>query len=280
MKIERAFVFAVGAAALLAVNAVSASAQARSTKPIPIRKDAAPARVDTVTIYRTDTLRMQGRVDTVRIAARPRVDTVRVNVRSVDTVRLQPPPPPPIVLGSGFYIGAGGGVYAPAGALFNPNSAGPSGQLQLGWQGLDRPIGIRVDANYAKPGEDALYSGLQADPEVLNFSADITLGIPSITQAFGLSARFTPYILGGGTYTKYKNLPIRLNPGLPGGVPPANVTAGNPAWQSNGGFNVGLGGGWTVGRAQIFVESRLMAFHPSNTPQARQFPSIVGINWF
>jgi|SwirhirootsSR3_FD_contig_101_504850_length_1025_multi_3_in_0_out_0_1 hypothetical protein len=279
MKTARILVCAASGAAMLAVSAGSVMAQARSTTRIPISKEGPAPRVDTVTVtvYKTDTLRLQGRVDTVMV--RGRVDTVvrTVTQTRVDTVA---PLPTPIRLPNGFYFGLGGGVNAPAGALYNPNSAGPAGQVQLGWQSVNQPFGIRVDGNYGKFGEDALYSGFQADPEIVNMSADITLALPWFTHALGLSSRFSPYLLGGGTYTMFKNLPIRVESGgttPPGGVP---IAVGTNEWQHNGGFNVGLGGGVMWGRTQIFVESRLMAFKPSNTPQARQFPTIVGINIF
>jgi len=281
MNMAKAFVFAVGGAALLAANAVSVSAQASSTQRIPISKEGPKGamKVDTVTVtvYKTDTLRMAPRVDTVRL--RGRTDTVTVTRTVVDTVR---PMPAPIRMANGLYFGLGGGVYAPAGALFNPNSAGPSGQVQLGWQSVDNPIGIRFDGNYAKPGEDALYSNFQADPEVVNVSGDLTLGLPWFVNALGLSSRFSPYIIGGGTYTMFKNLPIRMEQASattqsPAGVP---VEPGNPEWQGNLGWNVGAGAGVMWGRTQIFVESRLMAFNHTGAPMARQFPTIIGINIF
>lgn len=281
MNMAKAFVFAVGGAALLAANAVSVSAQARSTQRIPISKEGptGTVRVDTVTVtvYKTDTLRMAPRVDTVRMMGR--VDTVMRTVTRVDTVA---PPPAVIRLANGLYFGLGGGVYAPAGALFNPNSAGPSGQLQLGWQSVNQPFGIRFDGNYAKPGEDALYSNYQADPEVLNVSGDITIGLPIFTRALGLSSRFSPYLIGGGTYTMFKNLPIRMEQASASTVSPAAVFVepGNPEWQGNLGWNVGAGAGVMWGRTQIFVESRLMAFNHTGAPMARQFPTIIGINIF
>jgi len=262
---------------MLAVSAGTAMAQARSTTRIPISKEGPAPRVDTVTVtvYKTDTLRLQGRIDTVTL--RGRVDTVVRTVTRVDTVA---PPPPVIRLPNGFYFGLGGGVNAPAGALYNPNSAGPAGQVQLGWASVTQPFGIRLDGNYGKFGEDALYSGFQADPEIVNLSADVTIGLPWFTHALGLSSRFAPYILGGGTYTMFKNLPMRVETG---GVQPAGgvpIAVGTNEWQHNGGWNAGLGAGVMWGRTQIFVESRLVMFDPSNAPAARQFPTIVGINIF
>ena len=96
----------VAGAAIFALEASAASAQdttrtrqdttthtrrARSTRRIPIAKEAhgevvtPTARVDTVTLYKTDTLRLQGRVDTVTTTNTvTKVDTV------VQTVNLTP----------------------------------------------------------------------------------------------------------------------------------------------------------------------------------------------
>src|ERR1043166_4262421 len=63
----------VAGVAIFALDASAASAQAKkptSTKRIPLTKESpgevAPPRVDTVTVYRTDTLRVMGRTDTIR----------------------------------------------------------------------------------------------------------------------------------------------------------------------------------------------------------------------
>ncbi|MGE5099783.1 MAG: hypothetical protein ACM3SX_07335, partial [Deltaproteobacteria bacterium] len=116
-----------------------------STKRIPISKEGTSAgvvsrrgRVDTVTVYKTDTLRVEA------APAMAVHDTVRVTntVTRVDTVTVTPPPRP-VRLPNGFYFGLAGGVSAPNGALFTPNSAGPSAQAQLGWQGAKQLLGVR-----------------------------------------------------------------------------------------------------------------------------------------
>src|SRR4051812_43837344 len=118
-----------GAALMLAFGATVAFAQSKptSTRRIPITKEAggevAP-RVDTVTVYRTDTLRLNGTTDTLRLTN---------TVTRVDTVMMAPAMRP-VRLPFGLYFGLGGGVMAPNGALYNPNSAGPTAQAQLGWQ--------------------------------------------------------------------------------------------------------------------------------------------------
>jgi len=274
----------LGAAAMVAMGASLATAQVRptSTRRIPISKDS-PGEVvkDTVTVYKTDTVRvtqqLPGRVDTVRTTN---------TVYRTDTVTVAPMAPP-IRLPGGLYFGIGGGVSAPNGSLYNPNSAGPSAQLQLGWQGAKNVFGIRGDVNYTKPGEDSQYSYLAADPEVVNFSADAKLNIPFLTHMFGATHRFGIYGIGGYTHTMYKNLALRaetLNGGGDGvvitslsGLP---IHAPMNAWTHMNGWNAGGGASLGWGRTEIFFETRVLSFTGTNIPQARQMPFVLGLNFY
>jgi len=249
-----------------------------STKRIPISKEGTGAgevvsrgraRVDTVTVFKTDTLRIAAP------AAAPVHDTVRVTTTRVDTVTVIPPPRP-VRLPNGFYFGLAGGVSAPNGALFTPNSAGPSAQAQLGWQGAKQLLGVRGDVNWTKPGEDSQFSHLQADPDVLNFSADAKLQLPFLTHTFGATHRFGIYGIGGYTYTMFKNLPMRID--SPNNT--ALFTRGSGSWQNVNGWNAGGGASLSWGRTELFIESRVLAFDPSNAPQSRQIPFMFGMNWY
>lgn len=293
MKLLYTSKYLFGATTLLAFGASVAlsqdtsKARPRSQQRIPISKDApvtrtsggtgvarGAARVDTVTVYKTDTLRtttqLPGRVDTVRTT-----NTVMVH----DTVQLQPPPRV-IRLPGGLYFGIAGGVSAPNGALYNPNNAGPTAQAQLGWQGVNSLLGVRADVNWAKPGEDAFYSSYQADPDILNISGDVKLALPWFKHLFGMTPAFSLYGIGGGTYVMYKNLPYRLDPGVAGGIPPINVRVGDTKWQNKLGWNAGGGASIGWGRSEVFVEARVIAFTPDNAPMARQMPFVLGFNWY
>jgi len=259
-----------GAAVMLAFGASAALAQSKptSTKRIPITKEAggevAPARVDTITVYRTDTLRLNGMTDTVRLTN---------TITRVDTVTMAPMVAP-IRMPFGLYFGLAGGVSAPNGALYNPNSAGPSAQAQLGWQSTW--LGLRGDANWAKPGEDGRYAQLQADPDILNFSADAKLNLPFFTHTFGTRHQFGLYGIGGYTHTMYKNLPIRAEGFNPDGS--IVVIPGTGNWTHENGFNAGGGASLRWGRNELFVESRVLAFHMDGFPQSRQMPFVLGYN--
>jgi len=274
----------VGATALLAIGASVVFAQdtthakkPTSSRRIPISKEApgeVTRRVDTVNVYHTDTLR-------VNVAGPVVHDTVTNTVTRVDTVQLAPRPVP-IRLPNGFYFGLAGGVSAPNGAIFTPNSAGPSAQLQLGWQGAKQLLGVRGDVNWAKPGEDSRFQGLQADPDILNFSVDAKLQLPFLTHTFGRTHRFGIYGIGGYTHTMFKNLPMRVD--ATGGctIPDGALcfASGTGDWTHENGWNAGGGASLMWGRSELFIESRVLAFTPSNAPQSRQIPFVFGMNWY
>jgi hypothetical protein len=264
----------LGAAAMVAISASLVAAQStgvpKSTRRIPISKEAPGEvmRTDTVTVYKTDTLRVTEQLP-------GRVDTVRNTVIRVDTVI---PPAPPVRLPGGLYFGLAGGVSAPNGALFNVNSAGPSFQAQLGWQGAKNLLGLRADVNYAQPGEDSRFASFQADPDILNFSADAKLQLPFFTHLMGAQHRFALYGIGGYTHTMYKNLPIRVDGTTASGD--IVVVAGSPDWKHQNGWNAGGGASLGWGRTELFLESRVLSFNPDNAPRARQIPVMFGINFY
>jgi hypothetical protein len=263
-----------GAAAMVAFGAslVAAQTPPTSTRRIPISKDAGGevTKTDTVTLYKTDTLRLTtqlpGRVDTVtRTTQLPgRIDTVTMS--------------PMFRLPSGMYFGFGGGVSAPNGALFNTNSAGPSAQVQVGWQGAKNIIGIRGDVNYAQPGEDGRYSGTQGNPDIVNFNADLKLNLPFFNHLMGAQHRFNIYGIGGYTHTMYKSLPIRAEGSNADGS--IVVIKGQDDWTHQNGWNAGAGASLGWGRTELFVESRVLAFKTTGIPQARQMPFVLGINFY
>src|SRR5215472_13534534 len=192
----------LGAAALLSLGTSLAVAQdttrARSQRRIPVSKEAPGevVRVDTLMIYRTDTL------------TQLRVDTLRQTLYRTDTVTKYPPP---MRLRGGLYFGLAGGASAPAGSIFTPNSAGPSFQAQLGWQGAYQLLGARFDVNYAQPGEDSRFSGFQADPDIWNYNFDAKVQLPWFTHMMGGFGRFALYGIGGFSIVQYKNLPMRID---------------------------------------------------------------------
>lgn len=275
-------------AALFALDVTAASAQdttttrrTRSQRRIPVSKEASGevatpvVRVDTVTVFKTDTLRMQGRIDTVTNTV-TRVDTVVQNVPMV--VRQI----------GGLYFGLAGGTNLPEGGLRSVNNVGGTGQLQLGWQGVNSPLGIRGDVQYTQFSEAPAYASLAAKPDVLNGNLDLKLQIPIAQHVFGSSVSFTPYLIGGGSYIRYRNLRMQLQETpLFTNVTNATLAGFDTGWHDDFGWNAGGGLAWHMGRHEVFVESRLIQFNRGSSSvngrdfeTARQIPIVFGVNFF
>jgi hypothetical protein len=270
------------AAALTALGAAVAGAQdttkarPRSSRSIPIKKEAAGEIAkpihDTVTLYRTDTLRLTTPPVTLH-------DTVtRTNtITRVDTVTVTPPVPP-VRLPNGMYLGLAGGLSTPNGSIFNPNNTGPSAQFQVGWQDALKVFGVRGDVNWTRPAQDAGFvRGI--DPphgNMVNVSLDAKAQLPFLHHTFGTSHLFSLYAIGGYTHTSFKNVGMRVN--SPEGT--AVFTGPVDSWQNQNGWNAGGGASLMWGRTELFVESRVLAFTPENAPMARQVPYVIGMNWY
>ncbi len=251
----------------------------RSTKTIPIKKEGAAGELartvhDTVTVYRTDTLRLTTPPVTVHDTV---TRTNTVTVTRVDTV-IGKPLEVPVRLPNGMYLGLSGGLSTPNGALFNPNNTGPAAQFQVGWQDALKVLGLRADVNWTQPEQDA---GFVAGPDqphgqIVNFDLDAKAQLPYLHHTFGTSHLFSVYAIGGYTHTSFKNVGMRVNS-------PNNVltfAAPDPSWQNQNGWNAGGGASLMWGRTELFVESRVLAFTPDNAPMARQMPFMVGLNWY
>jgi hypothetical protein len=282
---QRTALLLVAGAAVLVLEASPGSAQdttrtrgTASSRRIPISKEAhgevvtPMIRVDTVTLYKTDTVRLQGRVDTVTTTNTvTRIDTV------VQTVNLRPR-----MIG-GLYFGLAGGTALPYGSIRTVNNPGALGQLQVGWQGLKNAVGVRGDVSYARYAENPTYANLGAKPDLWNANLDLKLALPIGTHSFGSTARFAPYLIGGGSYLHYRNLRMMLDDGLTGGVGPQNaLLAGNSQdWQNSWGWNAGGGLGWHLGSKEIFIESRAIRFtNGDRFGHAWHVPVAFGVNFY
>jgi hypothetical protein len=286
----------VAGAAFFAFDASSAAAQAKKTtssKRIPITKESpgevAAPRVDTVTVYRTDTLRMEGRVDTLRVTGA----TVTVH----DTVIQQVP----MVIRrvGGLYFGAGAGPALPYGSIRTVNEPGTMGQVNLGWQGLNNPLGVRLDGTFTQYADAADYDVLGPKPKVWNANADVRLNLPFLQHTLGSSVLFLPYVIGGGSWLHYNQLRVKLDNdngtlGATTGFGPQHaVIAGSTGttiqtgdWNSSWGWNAGVGLGFHAGKKEAFVEARWIHFTPENNSSlgtvgsAWHIPITFGVNFF
>ncbi len=257
-----------GAMVFLALSAGGAFAQSPPTsqKRIPITKEAAGEVVRVDTVLKTDTLRVTSTVY--------HTDTLVKTLVRVDSVMLEPPHVP-VKLPNGLYLGLAGGSSAPDGSIYIPNGAGYIGQMQLGWQHAKQFLGARISGTYTGLGQDSQFSN-GTSARLWTFSTDGKLNLP-LGHVFGFSPRLNAYGIGGWTYTWFKDLPRRLdtNDNLP-----SVILAGDDSWTGRNGWDAGGGLSLNFNRSEIFVESRVMGFSVSSSPQARQIPIVLGFNWY
>jgi hypothetical protein len=278
MKTRNFVLCALGlAAAITFGGAQTASAQAKSQKRIPVRKDAPPAEVvapkpDTVRIVRVDTFTIRSRPDTVTIRMRP--DTVI----QMQVLPLQKLP--------GVYFGIGAGVATPMNSWRNPSKDGLDLQGQVGWFPKDGMIGLRADVNYAMINHRDTGCAACPDTKVIGGSADVVFRMP-----LDRTSKLNPvlYVLGGGGLDKISDfLPYRNTENL-------IVTAGENTYLTYPGlaltaatagtksmfFHYELGGGLDVnaGPAHLFAESKYSTLNTING-NSHYWPTIAGFKFY
>ena len=194
MKTRNFALCALGlAAAITFGGAATASAQARSTTRIPVRKDEGPQAV------KVDTVRLPGRVDTVMVRVRP--DTV---IRTVtgpvryDTV-MQARPLMPL---SRLYFGLGAGVGIPMNNWRNSTKDGPALHAHLGLFPGAGMLGFRLDGDAAFLHHRDTDCKTCPDPRVYQGSGNLVLRMP-----LDRTSKLNPviYALAGGGVTKFQN---------------------------------------------------------------------------
>ena len=281
--------FALDASAASAQDSTTSKPRAKSERRIPVSKEShgevvAP-RVDTVTVFRTDTLRMAPRVDTV---------TVTNTVTRVDTVvQTVPVITHPV---SGFYFGAAGGTNFPTGGLNTVNTAGGTAQLQVGYRKLQQYWGVQLDGQYTQYGRANGLAFLGGRPDLWNINLDGRVDVPWVNRLFGNNTWFTPYIIGGASWVDFNNLRQKLDNEIiasDGTEINAVVSDGGSHW----GWNAGGGLAWHMGRTEMYIESRVVSFNRGSNDnilatvngvavvgqgfkRANQIPIMFGLNFF
>lgn len=271
----------VAGAAIFALDASAASAQDTTTRRptssqrIRIGKESAgevtTTRVDTVYSYRTDTLRLPGRTDTV----------VTTNtITRVDTVQI----PMPAFLREigGLYFGLGGGSVIPAANFNDSDKPGWSINGVLGVDPIGSPFGFRVTGAYANFNKHSYAEPFLESAKMMNVTADLKLRALTVSP-FDKRVHF--YGIAGGTWNRFKNV-IENNHGVisvgetivPNGVFTSSTTL-DTDWHNGWGYNVGGGGeiGW--GRTNLFIESRFSRFQGENS-KISTVPLMIGLSWF
>jgi hypothetical protein len=275
---RNALMFVAGAA-IFALDASASSAQDTTTRRptssqrISIRKEAAGevvTRVDTVYSYKTDTLRLPGRTDTVV--------TTHTVVR-VDTVKI--PIPQILQQIGGFYFGLGAGSSLPS-ANFN-DSDKPGWRIEglVGVDPVGSPFGGRLTAGYSSYTPHSYASPFTGDAQIWNLALDGKIRFLTISP---LEHRVHFYGVGGVTWNRFKDV-VEVgsdgvfNIGERRFLPAGTLGVGDNDWHSGWGYNLGGGGqiGW--GRTNLFVETRYSAFKGMSTWIAHA-PLIVGVTWY
>jgi len=245
--------FALDASAASAQDSTTSKPRAKSERRIPMSKEShgevvAP-RVDTVTVFRTDTLRMAPRVDTV---------TVTNTVTRIDTVvQTVPVITHPV---SGFYFGLAGGTNMPSGGLNTVNTAGGTAQMQVGYRKLQQYWGVQLDGQYSQFGRANGLAFLGGRPDVWNINLDGRVDVPWVNRLFGNNTWFSPYVIGGASWVDYTNLRQKLdefNDNSSGIEINPVISDGGSHW----GWNAGGGLAWHMGRTEVYVEARVVGFH-------------------
>lgn len=276
MKTRNFALCALGlAAAITFGGAATASAQARSDKRIPVRKDQ-PAeqvvRVDTIRIVRVDTVTMRGRIDTVTVRMKP--DTV-MQMQMLPTQKLP-----------GVYFALGAGVALPYSSYRHSTKDGLDLNAQLGWFPKDAALGLRVT------GDAIFFNNRDTDcpncpsPRLYNGAADVVLRFP-----LDRTSKLNPvlYFLGGGHIDKFQNFLPYVNHGgrvtTAGGdtylnYPGLNLTAAAAGDKSIFyGYEGGTGFDLNVGPAHMYAEGKFVQVQTTGGP-SRYFPIVVGFKFY
>jgi len=268
----------VAGAAIFALDASAASAQdttrtrPRSTTRIPVTKEApgeVVSRVDSVMVYRTDTLRLPGRVDTV---------TTTNTITRIDTVSI----PMPQVLREigGFYFGLGGGSSLPA-ANFN-DSDHPGWRIEgmMGVDPLHSPLGLRLTGAYNRYEPHSYVERVLGNAQIMTAALDAK---PRLVKIQPFDKRVQLYGIAGGTYNRFKDV-LENNKGI---LSIGDNIGGNQVlptvidhdWHSGFGYNLGGGAELGWGRTNLFIESRFSRFSGENS-KISSIPLVIGLSWF
>jgi len=256
------------AAALTLVAVSAAAAQVRPTTSSTVSKgEVVPAKVDTVTITKTDTVyQTQYRRDTITVSG-PTV--TRYDTTMVEMV------PGWLGRGNGLYFGLGAGSYYPSAGLGGGQIPGYAFQANLGVDPAGSPLGFRVTAQLARPDE-AQVGPAGARPSIWNGTADLKLRLPFLGSSrfpnFGL------YAVGGAAYVRGQDVRYTTEATA---TAPKTVTI-ESGWHDSWGYNAGGGATLSLGhKRELFLEARVINFKADpNFENAHQFPLILGINWY
>lgn len=270
MKTRNFVLSALGlAAAITFGGAETASAQARSTTRIPVRKDTppevVPVKPDTVYIRTRDTVTIRGRTDTVTIRTRP--DTV-IQMQMLPLQKLP-----------GVYLGLAGGVAVPMNHWRDFTHDGPDANIQLGWFPGDGAIGLRIDGNYAQLAPRKTDCAGCPTTKLISGMADLVWRIP-----LDRYSHVNPviYLLGGGGFDHLSGFNNFINSegktvsaGATGGVGPTGTGSSGSKFD----YHAGAGIDYTLGGLHFFNEGRYVVINTDGGP-SHYWPILWGLKFY
>ena len=238
-----------------AAAATHADAQARADRRVRRtgkQQPAAAMKADTVTVTRSDTVRVRDTVfvDRPLPAPPPRVDTVRIA-----------PPPPPVRTG---YFAVSGGVGLPLSRTKDVVTVGPQMYGMIGVNAPRGPLGLRLDGGYGLLRGKNIGNGYSsAYPNASR--PDLAIYSGSLNGV--IRARFTKdtlpgdygsfYIFGGGGVAHVRSFLQSAQTGAiaDGQRGPNEIETNLTRALLNGGAGLEVGG---LGTAKLFVEGRFV----------------------
>jgi hypothetical protein len=272
---------ALGLTAAISLDGATASAQASSDQRIPIRKDDKTPAVQT--IVKVDTVRLQGRVDTLMVAGPARTVTVTVH----DTTTVTKMQLLPVQRLADMYFGIGAGVGIPMNSWRNSTKDGPALQAMAGWFPHDGALGLRADVVGSFLSSRETDCPLCPSPKVITGSADLVLRLPLDRTS---SINPIVYFLGGAGFSKISDfLPYKNTDGKV-------VTAGEDTYLAYPGLtltaastgtsktflNVEGGAGLdfnVMSSAHMYIETRYSTLGTTNGG-SHYWPTTIGFKFF
>jgi hypothetical protein len=272
MLVAGAAIFVLDASSAPGQDTTRARRRPTSTRRIPVTKEAAATgevtvRVDTIVTYRTDTLRLPGKTDTVV--------TTRTVTR-VDTVTQMIPIRVPQI--GGFYAGLAVGSSMPAAAFNNSDHPGWRVEVPFGFDFVGTPWGLRFNGGYANYSPHS-WVGFLDNAQIWNIDGGVKLRIASATPKL---VRLQLYGVASGSYNRFKNILeddeglLSIGDSTQRRTLPLGV---DTDWHSGWGWNTGAGLEVGKGHTNVFVEVRYNRFSGVNTGIA-SVPLVIGVNWY
>jgi len=262
--------FGIAAALTLGMLSTAAAQGTRTTPPtttVGVSKGEVAPRVDTVYVTRRDTI-------TNTVYRRDTVTLTGPTVTRWDTVQVVEMPGW-LSRAGGTYFGLGAGSYYPSAGIGQGQIPGYAFQMNLGYDAMTMPLGVRLTAQLARPDEVSQFSNLGPRPTITNITGDLKLRLPMFkSERF---PQFGLYGIGGLAYIRYNGL--REQPTTPGSNQFVPIV--NPGTHDTFGYTVGGGGTLNLGhKRELFLEARVINFNKAGYEGAHQFPLILGINWY